>query len=55
MLSELEDSLTAVHISAPDNIEADCVFRHVKNPRRLERSAEWSLDPSGPASVDSRV
>ncbi len=38
-------SLTAVHISGCDNVEADRLSRHrVEHPRHLERSTEWSLD-----------
>ncbi len=41
----LNISLTAVHISGCDNVEADCLSRHrVEHPRCLERSTEWSLD-----------
>ncbi len=38
-------ALSAVHISGEDNVEADRLSRfRIENPRRLERSTEWSLD-----------
>ncbi len=38
-------TLSAVHISGQDNVEADRLSRfRIKNPRRLERSTKWSLD-----------
>ena len=37
---------SAVHISGQDNVEADHLSQfRIENPRRLERSTEWSLDP----------
>ena len=38
-------TLSAVHISGHDNVEADrCSRFRIENPRRLERCTEWSLD-----------
>ena len=38
-------TLSAVYISGQDNVEADRLSRfRIENPRRLERSTEWSLD-----------
>ncbi len=38
-------TLSAVHISGQDNVEADRLSRfQIENPCRLERSTEWSLD-----------
>ncbi len=39
-------SLTAVHISGPDNVEANGLSCHqVENPLQLELSTKWFLDP----------
>ncbi len=41
----LRITLSAVHISGQDNVKADRLSRfRMENPRRLERSTEWSLD-----------
>ncbi len=41
----LRITLSAVHISGLDNVEADCLSRFwIENPRHLEGSTEWSLD-----------
>ncbi len=41
----LRITLSAVHISGQDNVEADRLSRfRIENPRRLERSTKWSLD-----------
>ncbi len=38
-------TLSAVHILGQDNVEADRLSQfRIENPRRLERSTEWSLD-----------
>ena len=38
-------TLSAVHISGQDNVEADHLSQfRVKNPRRLQHSTEWTLD-----------
>ncbi len=38
-------TLSAVHISGQDNVEADHLsWFQIENPRRLEHSTEWSLD-----------